>query len=213
MLPSLGIDTWKVEKLSSIAAKVLEVSPKPLILIDGNGGSGKTTLAKRLVDIFDANLVSTDDICWNIDPIDWDGEMLDGIVHPWRDGKNVAYRPSGWIKENRSGSIEVNPDKALVIEGMGICRKTLREFATYSIWVDSESDAARMRVIQRDLAAGENGGTFESVAQFTDWWDSLLHPFFLKEEPWKYVDIIVSGSQRDSDPGNIYCIEGFNYGE
>ena len=208
MLPSLGINKWKKERISSLATKVLEISPRPLILVDGNGGSGKTTLAKRLVDILNANLVSTDDICWNIDPIDWDDEMLDGIIHPWRDGKNVAYRPSGWIKENRSGCIEVDPDNALIIEGMGACRKTLREFATYSVWVDSEPDDARMRVIQRDLAAGENGGTFESVAEFTDWWDSLLHPFFMEEEPWKYVDIIVSGSQYDSESGQIYYVEG-----
>lgn len=73
----------------------------------------------------------------------------------------------------------------------------MRAAATYSIWVDAEPHIARMRVVQRDLANGENGGTVESVTKFADWWDSLLKPLFLEEEPWKYVDVIVSGIQSD----------------
>jgi hypothetical protein len=59
--------------------------------------------------------------------------MLNGIITPWQNGERVAYAPSGWIKEKRSGFIEVDSSKALIIEGMGACRKTLREIAAYSI--------------------------------------------------------------------------------
>jgi uridine kinase len=197
MLPLLGIDTWRDESISNLAVKILKIMSKPLLLIDGDGGSGKTTLAKRLVEILKANLVSTDDVCWCANPIYWDDEMITGIVLPWLDGKNITYKPSGWVKENRLGFIKVDAKKGLIVEGMGACRKTLRKFATYSIWVDTEPDIARTRVIHRDIAAGENGGTHKSVTEFTDWWDSLVHPFLLEEEPWKYVDIIVSGSQSD----------------
>ncbi|MCL2077634.1 MAG: hypothetical protein FWH08_04420 [Oscillospiraceae bacterium] len=202
MLPHLGIVTWKEETLSNLTAKILKIANKPLILIDGYGGSGKTTLAGRIVDILKANLVSTDDVCWYSDPTHWDGEMLNGIIQPWLNGKNVAYKPTGWVKENRQGFIEVDSSKPLVIEGMGACRKTLRKFATYSVWVDAEPDIARTRVIKRDIAAGENGGTLESVTKFTDWWDSLVHPFLLEEKPWKHVNIIVSGAQSDLSSDN-----------
>jgi len=180
--------------ISNLAAKIQRITPKPLILIDGTAGSGKTTLATQLGGALKANVLATDDVSWCADPIYWDQEMLDGIIKPWLERSNVVYRPPGWIKENRSGFIEVDANKALIIEGMGACRRTLREIATYSIWVDTEPDIARMRVIRRDLAAGENGGTLESVTEFTDWWDALLHPFLLEEEPWKYADIIVNGS-------------------
>lgn len=203
MLMSLEIDTWEEKSLSDLAIKILGIIPKPLILIDGTGGSGKTTLAARLADLLKANMVSTDDVCWNADPIHWDNEMLNNIVNPWIDGKNVAYKPTGWIKENRSGFIEVDSTKALIIEGMGACRKTLREVATYSIWVDTEPEIARKRIIQRDFTAGKNGGTLESVMEFTDWWDSLIHSFLLEEEPWKYVNIIVSGFQSDLILNNL----------
>ncbi|MCL2037377.1 MAG: hypothetical protein FWG83_08355 [Oscillospiraceae bacterium] len=216
MLPLLGINEWKEETLSDFVAKIFKITFKPLILIDGDGGSGKTTLARRLVNIFGANLVSTDDICWCADPVNWDGEMINGIILPWIteiDGKNVTYRPSGWVKENRHGFIEVDSSKPLIIEGIGAYRKSLREFATYSVWVDTNPNIAKTRVIQRDLTAGFNGGTLESVTEFTDWWNSLVHPFIIKEEPWKYADVIISGSQSDLNSDNLLiyindCTEG-----
>lgn len=197
MLPSLGINTWTEESMSEIIVKISKNAAKRLVLIDGAAGSGKTTLAAKLADLWKANLVNTDDVSWCADPVQWDGEMLDGIINPWLNGKDVAYRPSGWIKENRPGSIKVDPNRALIIEGMGACRKSLRAVADYSIWVDAEPYIARARVVQRDLDNGENGGTVESVTEFADWWDSLLLPLFLEEEPWKYVNIIVNGSQSN----------------
>jgi uridine kinase len=197
MFPSLGIDTWKEETLSVLAAKILNISPKPFILIDGKGGSGKTSFALKLANIFSANIVATDDICWWADPIHWDDEMLNGIVKPWFNGKKIAYTPSGWIKKNRPGCIKVNPNKALIIEGSGACRNTLRKMATYSVWIDTEPDVCRLRVIQRDLANGENGGTLKSVTEFTDWWDSVVDPFLLKEKAWEYANVIINGSHSD----------------
>ena len=202
-LPSLNINSWSEESLSDLAAKIGDNVSKPLILIDGAAGSGKTTLALKLADILNADLVQTEDENWCADPIHWDHEMLEGIVNPWINGKNVAYRPAGWVKEGRQGSIEVDPNRALIIEGMGACRKTLRDIAAYSIWVDTEPEIARERVVKRDLANGENGGTVESVTEFADWWDSLLAPLFLEEESWKYVDVIVSGSQDNSVSDNL----------
>lgn len=202
-IPSLEINSWSQESLENLAVKIRNIAPKPLILIDGAAGSGKTTLALKLVDMLDANLVHTDDVSWCADPVKWDGEMLAGIVNPWLNGKEAAYKPSGWIKENRSGSINVAPHKALIIEGMGASRKSLRQIASYSIWVDAEPKIARARVVRRDLANGENGKTVESVTKFADWWDSLLTPLFLEEEPWKYVDMIVNGTRSDLNSDNL----------
>lgn len=203
MLPPLHINSWTSQSLSGLAQKILNSKQKPLILIDGSAGSGKTTLAVKLAAILDANLVSTDDVSWCADPIHWDGEMLDNIMNPWLNGVDVSYRPSGWVKENRPGSIDVDSDKPLIIEGMGASRKTLRALASFSIWVDIDSEIARERVVQRDLARGENGGTIESVTEFADWWDSLLNPLLLNEESWKYVDVIVSGLHSDMDTGSL----------
>ena len=193
MLQPLGIDTWQEETLSALVERILAVSVRSLVLIDGKGGSGKTSFATKLADALGANLVASDDVAWWADPIYWDGEMITGIIQPWLNGENVKYKPSGWVKQNRDGFIEVDSGKPLIIEGCGACRKTLRKFATYSIWVDTDPDVCRERVIKRDLANGENGGTLESVTEFTDQWDSLVDPFLQEEEAWKYTNVIVSG--------------------
>ena len=203
MLPSLKIKSWSEESLSNLAVKITEYVPRPIILIDGVGGSGKTTLALKLKAEFNANLVHTDDVSWCADPVHWEGEMLNGIVNPWIDGNNVSYRPTGWVKENRPGSIEIDPDRPLIIEGMGAGRKELRAVATYSIWVDTEPEIARERVVRRDMENGENGGNIESVIEFADWWDSLLMPLLSEEKSWEFADVIVSGSQLDIDSDTI----------
>ena len=204
MLQPLGIDIWKEENLAVLVAEILNVSSKPLILIDGKAGSGKTSFATKLAENLNANMVATDDVAWWLDPIHWDGELLTGIIEPWQNGENVAYRPSGWMKKDRAGFIMVDASKALVIEGSGACRKTLREMATYSIWVDTDPDVARERVIQRDLANGENGETLEAVTEFTDWWDAILDPFLAAEAAWKHANVIVSGMQSDLSANRLF---------
>lgn len=203
MLPPLEINSWTEESLPHLAGRILSLAATPLVLVDGIAGSGKTTLAEKLMHALHADLIHTDDVSWGADPIHWDDELLAGIVHPWRNGNDVAYRPPGWVKEGRPGSIRADPRRALIIEGMGACRKTLRSVAAYSIWVDTEPTIARDRVVQRDLSLGENGGTVESVTEFADWWDSLLMPLLLEEEAWKHVDAIVSGSRSGSLPDTL----------
>ena len=208
LFPSLGFETWNEISIINLVTEIIKISTRPLILIDGIAGSGKTTLAISLGDILKADIVSTDDVCWCADIINWDEEMLKGIIYPWLEVKYVSYKPSGWIKENRQGFIEVDAKKPLIIEGMGACRKEMREVASYSIWIDTESDIARSRLISRDLPAGVNGETIESIIKFADWWDSMMHPFLIKEEPWKYTNIIINGFLSDSN--KLYIIKNFD---
>ena len=153
-LPPLEINAWSEKSLYNLALEISEITQRLLILVDGIAGSGKTTLAEKLARELNADIIHTDDVSWNADPVHWDGEMLDCIVTPWLNGNKIAYRPTGWVKENRTGTIDIDPNKALIIEGMGASRKSLREFAAYSIWVDTEPLIARKRAVQRDIAAG-----------------------------------------------------------
>jgi len=204
MLPSLGIDFWNKKTLSDLTSEIYRISIKPLVLIDGKGGSGKTSFAVKLAAALNANIISTDDVAWWADPIHWDGEMLSGIIQPWLNGESVAYTPSGWIKKNRVGFIEVDSSKPLIVEGSGACRETLRKTANFSVWIETDPNISRERIIQRDLANGENGGTLESVTEFTDHWDSIVDPFLAEEQAWEYVNVIVSGSQSDLRTNTLF---------
>ena len=198
LLPSLNIGAWKDSTIDALISEIMSLAPCPLILIDGAGGSGKSTLANIISKKLEANLVHTDDVCWYGDIIDWDQEVIHGIIEPWRSRENVSYRPSGWVLKNRSGAIKINPLKPLIIEGMGADRKTLLNLADYSIWVETEPETARERLILRDIETGENGGTRESSIEFANWFDSQLTPFLLEESPWDNVNIIVNGMNLDN---------------
>lgn len=61
LLSPLEINGWFETTWSGLAAQISGHAPRPLILVDGAAGSGKTTLASRLVDILEGNLVHIPD--------------------------------------------------------------------------------------------------------------------------------------------------------
>ena len=99
---------------------------RPRVLaVDGRSGSGKSTLAARWPRPCRAPPSST--------PTTWPGTTtsstgptcsLDGVLVPWRAGRDVAYRPPPWDARGRAGAITV-PSAAplLVVEGVGAGRR------------------------------------------------------------------------------------------
>lgn len=88
--------------MSTIAAAIIEraAGQRALVLVDGTGGSGKSTIAEKLADTLpDSAVVPVDDVSWHLHAINWSAEMLDGVIRPWLAGNDVDYRPPGWIAQ------------------------------------------------------------------------------------------------------------------
>ena len=86
----------------------LHLPPRAVLAIDGHGASGKTTLARRLAAEHSAAcVVGTDDLAWHHSFFDWADLLIDAVLLPYRAGHAVSYRPPGWVKMGREGSIEV----------------------------------------------------------------------------------------------------------
>ena len=199
MLPSLGLSAGEVVSPQAVAQTILARTARPLVLVDGVGGSGKTTLARTLAAVMGAGLVHTDDVAWWSDPLAWDQELIAGVLDPWRAGRTVRYRPSGWVSKNRIGHVYADGQAPLVVEGMGVIRDTLRPLAGFLVWVETDGRTAHERVVARDLASGENGGTVQSVTAMTNDWDALVIPFMREQAAWKHADLIVDGTFRLDD--------------
>lgn len=206
MLPPLPLSAGEVVTPQAIARAILARSARPLVLVDGVAGSGKTTLARTLAAVMGAGLVHTDDVAWWLDVLAWDQEMIAGVLDPWRAGRTVRYRPSGWVSKNRAGHVFADGQAPLVVEGMSVIRDTLRPLAGFLIWVETDGQIAHQRVIARDLANGENGGTVQSVTDMTNGWNALVIPFMRKQAAWKHADLIVDGTFR-SDAGTVRTME------
>lgn len=196
----MTFEPWTTTSVASLAEDVAAHTGdgRALVLVDGSGGSGKSTFARRLVaHVPGAALVSTDDVAWHLHPTNWGSEMLDGVVRPWLAGADVHYRPPGWVAQGREGSVTATGDGVLVVEGVGAARRELAELASYVVWVNTDPALARERCLGRDI--GIDGDTREQVAEFHAWWMGFEVPFHLAEKPWDRADLIVDGERGVDD--------------
>ena len=174
-------------------------SSRSIVLIDGSGGSGKSTFAKALAaHLPDAAVLHTDDIAWWLDPIDWVEPMMEGVIRPWLSGQDVSYRPPGWIARGRQGQVTASggQDAVLVIEGVGAVRDALLPYAAYSVWVYTPGLLAAERILARDI--GTDGGSRAEVAAFQPGWMDREVPFHLEQKPWDRADLIVDGQYENA---------------
>ncbi|HEX3261086.1 MAG TPA: hypothetical protein VHS35_21400 [Pseudonocardia sp.] len=159
---------------------------RPRVLaVDGRSGSGKSTLVDRLAaTVPGVAVVHTDDVAWHHDFFDWADLLVDGVLVPWRAGRDVAYRPPPWDARGRPGAITV-PSGAplLVVEGVGAGRRAFAPYLDALVWVQTDRAVATRRGLQRD------GGD----VTFWDEWEARERPFLAADRPWARADLVVNG--------------------
>jgi predicted kinase len=133
--------------LSALAAAARASAARPVVLIDGRSGAGKTTLARDLAPLLDAQLVSLDDIYPG-----WHGlQAGSAAVHEtvlrdrdpgWRRWDWASARPAEWHPVDRS--------RPIVIEGCGALTRANRALASFGIWVELPAAERRARALERE---------------------------------------------------------------
>jgi hypothetical protein len=85
----------------------------------------------------------------------------------------------------------------VVVEGVGVSRRSLTPLLDGVIWVQSDFDEANRRGIARQ------GGS-ESETDFWWEWDREEQPFLANDRPWERADLVVCGTPNlvdvDFDP-------------
>lgn len=172
----------------------LTLPPRAVLAIDGHGASGKTTLARRLAEEHGAaTVVATDDLAWHHSFFDWGELLIDAVLLPYRAGRAVSYRPPGWEKMGRPGTVEVPADtQLLIVEGTGAGRLEAAPYVDALIWVEVDLAVARERGLARDVASGVNGSR-EDAERFWDEWMAEEVPFLQRHRPWERADLVVHG--------------------
>lgn len=183
---------WRVEKLSEVARRLLEVAPagRPLLVaIDGRGGAGKSTLAERLrAAVPKSAVVHTDDVAWNHAYFDWGGLLVEHVIKPLHRNEAVQFRPQAWVEHRRPGVISVAAGlDAVWIEGTGIIRAELAPWLDASIWVQGDLAEQERRLVARD---GDSAGQRRHVAA----WLAEELPFLRREQPWRKATFVVAGT-------------------
>lgn len=150
------------DKIKAIAEQITRVSSQNtyLIAIDGCGGSGKTTFAKKLaLELSNCQVVHIDDFykpkeqrikITEQTPVHSNFEferLKKQVLEPIKNNTKANYlTPSG-------ESVKINPNGYVIVEGLGTLGEALKDYFDYKIWIDSPELLRRQRGIERDSKA------------------------------------------------------------
>jgi hypothetical protein len=185
---------WRARPLDEILGQVRAAVGQPqgtptILAVDGRSASGKSTMAARLAALEPgATVVHSDDVAWWESFFGWDHLMRGGILEPLRRGEGVSYRPPAWDARGRVGAIDVPAGVPLVvIEGVGVSRRSLGHLVDVAIWVQSDMHEARRRGLERD------GGT-QAGLDFWNAWDHEEMRFLADDRPWDRARVVLCGT-------------------
>ena len=161
------------------------VTNPQIILIDGPAGSGKTTLAKKLVEEIKCEVVHLDYL-YN----GWDdalGESLTNVlinlVTDFSSKKDHLLNIYDWAENQFNSTRLIKAAPTLIIEGVGAGQSAIRDFAETLYWVEVAPEIGLKRVLERDGISIEG--------QMRRWQEREAKHFEL-ERTREYADFIIS---------------------
>ena len=181
--------------------------PMYIIGIAGGTGSGKTTVARKIIESLpkgevalipqDSYYIDATDMTMearrkiNYDhPCAFDWKLLIRQVKELKAGRAIEQPTYSYLECNRLiETIHVEPRKVILIEGiLALSNKELRDLMDIKIFVDADSDERLIRVIERDII--ERGRTVQMVV---DRYRAVLKPMHLEfiEPTKRYADLII----------------------
>lgn len=132
--------------------RLLRAQGARTVLIDGRSGSGKTTLTDLLVRSWpDAAVLRLEDVYPG-----WDGlargsdHLLDAVLERRAAGAAAAYRSWNWATGAPGGEHLVDPDRPLVVDGVGSLTAASRALVDAAVWVEAPDELRRERALARD---------------------------------------------------------------
>lgn len=153
------------------AAQLLQSDKNVILSIDGNSGSGKTTCASVLQEVFGTNVFHMDDYYlpikeraenWRETPA---GNMnlnrfREEILEPLKRGGNVNYKPFLCQKQAYGDAAVVEPTKLTIIEGSYSQHPQLSSYYDLKVFLSCDGETQKRRLMKRE---GDYYSMFEST--------------------------------------------------
>ena len=125
-----------------------------IIAIDGPAGSGKTTLAQKLLDdLSDTQVIHMDDLYdgWS-DPlsVNLTSRVISQLFEPFVMKLPVKYQCFDWNLNRFDSFKSIYQSKYLIIEGVGSGQQSFDKYLNILIWIQIDPQVGFNRVIARD---------------------------------------------------------------
>lgn len=171
--------------VSRILAAVPSGAARPVILIDGGAGSGKTTLAAALKRAWTGpvQVVGMDDFYPG-----WSGlaaasrAIAEQVLRP----SDPGYRRWNWERSEAAEWLPIDPLLPLVIEGCGALTPRNRSLADLGVWCELDEAERHRRAIARDG---------ELFAAHWDEWEAQEAEHWRQHRPRELADLVVTVGQ------------------
>lgn len=149
---SAALEIAATQVLEAVAATA---AANPVVLIDGRSGSGKTSLARRLVARWPlrgrVQLVALDALYPG-----WDG-LADGvatasesILVPHARGVMGVWERWDWADSAPAEAHAVDPALPLIVEGSGLLTAVTAQLADVRVWLEAPTSSRMRRALERD---------------------------------------------------------------
>ena len=171
--------------VARILAAIPAGAARPVVLIDGGAGSGKTTLAAALAQAWAGPLqvVGMDDFYPG-----WGGlaaasrVVAEQVLRP----SDPGYRRWDWGRSEPAERVPIDPALPLVVEGCGALTPASRALADLGVWCELDEAERHRRAIARDG---------EAFAVHWDEWEAQEAEHWRRHRPWELADLTVTVGQ------------------
>ncbi|PVW06863.1 hypothetical protein DEA06_02730 [Microbacterium sp. Gd 4-13] len=160
----------------------------PVILIDGQSGAGKTTLAQRVVERWPVpgrvQSVALDSLYPGWDGLEAGVEYARGaILMPHARGMIGVWHRWDWVEEARAEAHAVDPSLPLIVEGSGLLTPATARLGDVRVWLESPAPQRRRRGIARD------GETYEP---HWDRWALQEEAHIVRDDPTSHATLVLA---------------------
>lgn len=179
-----------VVSLAEAPAAVLSYvsgAARPVILLDGGSGAGKTSLAALIAKSWrrargeELQVVSLDDVYPGWHGLTAGSAAVPRILAP----SGAGYRRWDWATSLRSDWVSVDPHRPILVEGCGALTPESAKMATCRVWLELDEPERRHRALARD-----KGG----YDPYWDTWASQEQTHWRENQPWSLADLTIRAS-------------------
>jgi uridine kinase len=173
--------------LDRVAELTVTRARRPLFIgIDGRGGAGKSTLARRITACLSRSVIVAIDDFTRPERPGWDCDRLERqVLAPLRTGRPGRYQRWDWDRDEGAEWLDVPVDSVVIVEGVSSTRAEVRVDWDLTVWVETPRVLCLQRGVERD---GEH-----MRHQWTSVWMPQEDSYIREQRPHLRVDFVVAG--------------------